>query len=143
MDVVLAFLLALPAQVAPTWDVGTIVQTAGGVSAFGLVAWLLKRVFTHTIPRLAKDFKQALDAQAAVLTEELRNQRSLHEREYSQQREDFRAELQQQRNDFKDEMAREREFFAQQLQRLSTAVEHLERTLRERCPFGATLPPAA
>ena len=56
------------------------------LGAFTLVAWLVRHTFTHTIPRLAKDFKESLLAQRQEFLEQLR-----------QQREDFKEELKAQR----------------------------------------------
>lgn len=94
---------------------GTIVQTVGGLSAFGLIAWLVRRVFTHTIPRLAQDFKDALAAQSKLLITELKLARELYERDAERQRLSSQTELTHLREDFKVEIQREREFFADQL----------------------------
>lgn len=66
----------------------------------GLLGWIVKRTFSHTIPRLANDFKAALTAQADVFEREMKAIRDLHiaqsiaeREERKQMREDFRQEL--------------------------------------------------
>lgn len=137
MDFAVAFLLTHLTQTSSvgsalsTVNIGTIIQTSGSIGAFGLIAWVLKRVFTHTIPRMAVDFKDSLESQSRTFASGLQTQREMFEVEVIRMREDFRAELSQQRQDFKDEIRRERDFFGQQLERLTQAINQLEQTLQE------------
>jgi len=112
-----------------TVTLGTAIQAGGGLGAFGLIAWLVKRVFTHTIPRLAKDFKDSLQVQSDLFAQELKYQRELFEQESIRMRDDFRAELQKQREDFKNGITREREFFDEQLTKLSASIDLLDKVL--------------
>jgi hypothetical protein len=96
---------------------GELSQAVGGVTAIGLVVWLVKRTFSHTIPRLSQDFKEALTVQASL----------------------FRDEIQRQRVDFRDELRLHREDLRDQLSRLALQVQALSDTiaiLREEIVLG-------
>lgn len=95
-------------------DVGTLIESAGFLAVFGLVIWVVKRVFSHTIPRLAQDFKEALSNQQAAFMAQLEVQRN-----------DFKEQLAYQRNDFREALREEREQLGKRLDRLSAAVESL------------------
>jgi len=95
-------------------DVGTLIESAGFLAVFGLVIWVVKRVFSHTIPRLAQDFKEALTNQQAASMAQLETQRN-----------DFKEQLAYQRNDFREALREEREQLGKRLDRLSSAVESL------------------
>lgn len=56
-------------------DPGRPLSVTLSVGAFLLLVWLVRRVFTHTIPRLAEDFKSSLAAQRKDFKTELRLQR--------------------------------------------------------------------
>lgn len=56
------------------------------LGAFGLVAWLVKHTFTHTIPRLAKEFREQLDAQRTAFVGELKDQRAAFREELREER---------------------------------------------------------
>ena len=81
-----------------------------------LVVWLVRRVFAHTIPRLAEDFKEALKGQQSLFLEQL-----------TIQRDDFRTALSEQRTDFRDSLKDEREQLGRKLDRLAEAVESIIR----------------
>lgn len=68
-------------QQAETW-----LSVVVNLGAFGLVAWLVKHTFTHTIPRLAKEFREQLDAQRTAFTGELKDQRSAFREELREER---------------------------------------------------------
>lgn len=102
-------------------QIGNIAEVVGGLGAFALVVWVVRRVFTHTIPRLAKSFEESLHASQTQFHEELKACR-----------EDFRAELRAQRDDFKSMIRDERELFLTRLDRMSEAIGSLERSLIER-----------
>ena len=87
-----------------------LLQAVGMPTIIALLAWLVRRTFTHTIPRLADDFKSALAEQHKFFSSQL-----------EMQREDFKAALAQQRVDFMGE----RDQFSKRLDRLSDAVESL------------------
>jgi hypothetical protein len=61
----------------------------------GFVMWLVYRTTNHTIPRLAKNFEEALDRQRMDFKEIISNQRA-----------DFARELERERDISKDQMAR-------------------------------------
>lgn len=101
----------------PFSNLGELSQAVGGVTAIGLVVWLVKRTFSHTIPRLSADFKEALTEQASV----------------------FRDEIKQQRVDFREELRLHREELRDQLSRLTLQVQALGDTisiLREEIVLG-------
>ena len=125
----LTLLTSLSQTVTDTALAAPVIQTAGGLGAFGLVAWLLRRVFTHTIPRLASDFKEALVSQQKLFSTELEQFRELFTEEVTRQREDFKEELRLQREDFKGELRRERETFANRLDQIKTVVDSLPYSL--------------
>lgn len=97
---------------------GDIAQLAGGLGAFSLVVWVVRRVFTHTIPRLAKSFEEALKLSQQQFHDELKSCRD-----------DFREELRAQRLDFKSQIHEERELFLSRLDRMSDAIMSLERAI--------------
>jgi hypothetical protein len=96
-----------------------LLQAVGMPTIIALLAWLVRRTFTHTIPRLATDFKDALSEQHKFFSNQL-----------EMQREDFKAALAQQRVDFMGE----RDQFSKRLDRLADAVESL--TLHFERDFG-------
>jgi len=83
-------------------------------TALGLMAWLVRRVFTHTIPRLAQDFRETLQSEQKLFTNQL-----------TEQRDDFKEMLTQQREDFKESMKDERIYLGNKIDRLAEAVETL------------------
>ena len=83
-------------------------------TALGLMAWLVRRVFTHTIPRLAQDFKETLQSEQKLFVGQLDDQRS-----------DFKEMLTQQREDFKEAMKDERIYLGQKIDRLAEAIDTL------------------
>ena len=56
------------------------------LGAFGLMAWLVRHTFTHTIPRLAKEFREQLESQRASFIGELKDQRVLFREELREER---------------------------------------------------------
>jgi hypothetical protein len=97
-------------------DFGSLFETGATGAAILLVAWLVRRVFTHTIPRLADDFKDSLKTQQALFIDQL-----------EKQREDFRTALGDQRTDFRESLKDERDQLGVKLDRLAEAVESLIR----------------
>ena len=95
-------------------DLSPLLETGAMGAIIALVTWLVRRVFTHTIPRLAEDFKESLKSQQALFMEQL-----------SSQRDDFKEALSEQRTDFKDALKEEREQIGEKLDKLSEAVEAL------------------
>jgi hypothetical protein len=91
-----------------------LLETGGYAAILALVTWLVRRVFTHTIPRLAEDFKEALAKQQELFMGQLEAQRV-----------DFKEALAEQRTDFKESLRLEREQFGMKLDRLTLAVERL------------------
>jgi len=108
------------------FDLGAMSQAVAGATAIGLVAWLVKRTFGHTIPRMAGDFKEALDGLTARFSEELRAQREEFRAELHVAREQFRAELAAQRADFKTELTG----LGEKIEKLAKAVDDLEDRIR-------------
>lgn len=131
MSLVVALLETLPTQTPDPGSelIGTVIQSVGGVGAFGLIAWVLKRVFIHTIPRLAQDYKDALKEQQQTWMEEMKETRLAFKDEVHRQTEIFQSEILNQRENYRQELQREREFFANHLEKLTKAVENLERTI--------------
>ncbi len=95
-----------------------VIEVVGGVSAFSLLAWLVRRTFTHTIPRLASDFKESLQTATDFFKAELKTSRDDFRAELKEQREDFQKSLEQLRADFKSEI----QYLGQRIDRLSDAV---------------------
>jgi len=97
-------------------DFSPLFETGATGAIILLVVWLVRRVFTHTIPRLAEDFKEALKGQQGLFLEQL-----------SKQRDDFRGALAEQRTDFRESLKDERDQLGRKLDRLAEAVETLIR----------------
>ena len=97
-------------------DFAPLLETGATGTIIILVAWLVRRVFTHTIPRLAEDFKEALKCQQETFLDQL-----------EKQREDFKSALSEQRGDFRDSIKNEREDLGRKIDRLSNAVERISR----------------
>ena len=97
-------------------DVKALLETGATGAIVLLVTWLVRRVFTHTIPRLADNFKDSL-----------KNQQELFIDQLEKQREDFRAALAEQRTDFRESLRDERDQLGRKLDRLAEAVETLIR----------------
>ena len=93
-------------------DIGadTLLNLISDLGALGFILWLVHRTTTHTVPRLARSFEDAVERQRQTFIEELRIVRG----------------------EFKDEIKTEREFFGSQIERLTGAVESLEETVREK-----------
>ncbi len=98
-----------------------LVEIGVGGAAFTLLAWLVRRTFTHTIPRLASDFKESLKSTNEFFKEELRTTRD-----------DFRNELKEQRQDFQDSLKQLREDFKGEIQYLGQRIDRLSDAVRER-----------
>lgn len=101
------------------------IEITGFLTVLGLITWLVRRVFTHTIPRLAKDFKESLEAQQATFTTALKEQQYTFQEALTLQREDFKEALRDERTDFKEALHEERERIGKRLDRLTDAVERL------------------
>lgn len=86
-----------------------IAEVTAYATVLGLITWLVRRVFTHTIPRLAADFKESLDKQHACFSAELKNQQDLFQQALAQQRDDFQTALKDTRTDFKEFLRDERD----------------------------------
>lgn len=97
-------------------NISPLLETGATGTIILLVAWLVRRVFTHTIPRLATDFKEALT-----------NQQTLFLKQLDEQRIDFKEALAEQRTDFREALKEERDQLGKKLDRLSQAVEALLR----------------
>jgi len=95
-------------------ELSNLLETFGYGAIVGLVTWLVRRVFTHTIPRLAQDFKESLIQQQNMFVDQL-----------AAQREDFKVAMREQREDFKEALVQERDDFGKRLDRLTTAVEKM------------------
>jgi len=106
-------------------EVTNVVQVTGFMTVLGLVAWLVRRVFTHTIPRLAKDYKESLERQQQLFQTSLEKQQESFHSALERQRNDFKESLTQERTDFKEALREEREYIGKRLDRLSDAVERL------------------
>ena len=92
-----------------TGDPSDLVKWVINLGAFGLVSWLVRHTFRHTIPRLANDFRETLQQERKIFLEELRSQRV----------------------DFKEELKYERGLWAERIDSLTESVSRLEETLRD------------
>ena len=72
---------------------GSAVDLVGNLGALGIVFWLVRRTFSHTIPRLSGDFTKAI----------------------KEARDDFRAILRDQREDYHNAINVQQKFFADQI----------------------------
>lgn len=97
-------------------DLKAIIETGATGAIVLLATWLVRRVFTHTIPRLADDFKDSLKTQQLLFIDQLEKQRN-----------DFREALSEQRTDFRESLKEERDQLGLKLDRLAEAVETLIR----------------
>lgn len=95
-------------------EISPIIESAGFVTVFGLVIWVVKRVFSHTIPRLASDFKESLGSQQSIFAAQL-----------ELQRQDFKEVLSGQRQDFRDSLREEREQADKRANRLTDTIGRL------------------
>ena len=100
------------------YDVFRLMEVIGGVTALSLLGWLVKRTFTHTIPRLATDFKESLSGITNHFRDEMRASREEFREELRAQRAEFAESLKQLREDFKGEI----QYLGQRIDRLSDAV---------------------
>jgi len=91
-----------------------LLETGATGASILLVVWLVRRVFTHTIPRLAEDFKESLAKQQTQFLKHLEDQRV-----------DYKETLQAQRTDFREALRDERDELGKKLDRVAEAVEHL------------------
>lgn len=96
-----------------------IVGLVTDLGAFGFILWLVHRTFSHTIPRLAGGFEDAIKSMQAAF-----------EKHSDQQREDFREMVQRQREDYERMMAREQELHAGQAEKIVKALDELAREVR-------------
>ena len=110
-------------------DATSIAETGGVVSvlllALGLVSWLVRRIFTHTIPRLAGDFKEAMTLQLDSFSRVMKQQRDDFKEDTAQQREDFLSALSQMRKEHREDRQEDRDLFGRRLDRLSEGIERL------------------
>ena len=97
-------------------DAKALLETGATGAIILLVTWLVRRVFQHTIPRLAEDFKESLKSQQELFLDQL-----------GKQRDDFREALAEQRTDFRESLKDERDQLGRKLDRLAEAVETLIR----------------
>lgn len=86
-----------------------VLNLVGGLGTFGVVTWLVYHTFTRTIPRLAKDFKEAL----------------------AQTRADFKTTLAEERSDFRETLNEHRDFFAEQVVAEREQIDKVVEVLRE------------
>ena len=107
-------------------DFAPLLETGATGAIILLVVWLVRRVFTHTIPRLAEDFKESLKTQQGLFLDQL-----------SHQRDDFKEALSEQRTDFRESLTEERDQLGRKLDRLAEAVE----TLIRQSPYDPNVRP--
>jgi len=106
-------------------EVTSVVEVTGFLTILSLVTWLVRRVFTHTIPRLATDFRDGLGKQQDLFSSALKEQQITFQDALRLQREDFKEALKEERTDFKDTLREERDHMGKRLDRLTDAVERL------------------
>jgi len=107
-------------------DFGPLFETGATGAVILLIVWLVRRVFTHTIPRLAEDFKDSLKGQQELFLDQL-----------AKQRDDFREALGEQRTDFRESLKDERDQLGRKLDRLAEAVETLIRRSPQESDDGS------
>lgn len=90
----------LPPQHSVDW-IGP-VGGASGITALGLMGWILQHMLRVMIPSLIETFKKETSEARAVFEATLGSQQGQFAAEFKQQREDFRAELKQQRDEFRE-----------------------------------------
>jgi len=106
-------------------EAATAAQLVGFTTILGLVTWLVRRVFTHTIPRLAADYKDGMSRQQDMFLNALAKQQDQFKTTLDQQRHDFLDSLKHEREEFKAALHAEREYIGKRLEKLSDAVERL------------------
>lgn len=89
-------------------DAGAVAEVFGYLTILGLLTWLIRRVFTHTLPRLANDFRSSLAKQGDDFREITREQQTLFQQVLQQQRSDFQDSLRDMRTDFRETLVQER-----------------------------------
>jgi len=102
--------------------VGGYTAAGSGLGIVGVIVWMWKRInraFDVTIPRLAQSHKETMEAAVANLEDALREQRQVD-----------REELRLARADYKDALKEDRTEMRSALDKLSTAVERLDQTMR-------------
>lgn len=130
--VIVDLILSAPAEAVQSTSNDSVFKLVGVVgaalaSSLTLLGWLVKRVFnhafTHTIPRLARDFKESLKETNDNHREDMREART-----------EYKAALKIQGDYFKEELRQERAQIGGRVEYLASRVEKLEDTIRERVP---------
>ena len=122
-------------------DLNAFVVTVGSIltALVGLFIWLVKRTYSHTIPRLASTFEKSMEAQrnaAARLVEDFRESAKEQDRFFqeviAEQNRVFRDELKEaredarlQRQEFRDELREQRKDFTTELRHLASRMDAL------------------
>lgn len=75
---------------------------ASGITALGLMGWILQHMLRVMIPSLIETFKKETSEARSVFEATIRAQQAQFAAEFRQQREDFRNELKQQRDEFRE-----------------------------------------
>lgn len=96
-------------------DYGVIMDVVGNVGALGIVFWLVHRTFSHTIPRLSKDFTAAIKEARDDFKEALRTQST-----------DFHGSLRYQQDYLAAQVAQEREHTTKIIAAFQAAMEAKE-----------------
>lgn len=94
----------------PTQDV--LVKLISDLGSLGFIFWLVHRTTTQTIPRLAKNFEDAVERQRIDFKEQA-----------EKYRESFMELIREQRAQFFEELQREREFNEQHLRNILGTVQ--------------------
>jgi gas vesicle protein len=92
-------------------ELSDLIKSIAELGALSMIFWLVRRVFTVTIPRLASDFKQALEKQEDIFRHEM-----------AVLRDTFKDELREQRKDFREEIKAERETLGRRIDDLCNLV---------------------
>ena len=92
--------------------ISAMIETGAMGTLIILVSWMVRRVFTHTIPRLAADFREALKEQQETFANQLESQRN-----------DFKQALSEQRNELRESMKNDHDDLGRKMDRLTVAIE--------------------
>jgi len=90
-------------------DFDLIVSLVGDLGAMGFILYLTHHLTTHTIPRLARQFEEAIDKQRA----------------------DFKETLAQQRQDFQHWIEREQQVHLDEVTKLTEALKDIAREVHK------------
>lgn len=77
-------------------------QMAVQLGSFGVLAWVIKRLFEKTMPNMQTDFRLMLENQQKVFTTEMRLEREAHRQEHDKLVDAQRKDLEALRQEIRD-----------------------------------------